>query len=150
METTPLLTRALRTTLILIVASVLLLLLLATLTYVYFSWRAKTARKPQQLYWLYRMSLMVLNQLGFQRAVLTPQEYAGETIDPQFGTEFEKFMQIYQKAKYAPVGLADDESRFVDDFSSEFRQKVFGAYSRWDIIKNFLNFIRTLRFFSVK
>ena len=132
--------------LIALLAAALLLLLLATLVYLYFSWRAGTSREPQRLYWIYRLSLMMLNQLGFERVIDTPLEYARETVDPQFGTELRQFVNIYHKSKYSPLQLAEEESRFVADFRKQFKEKVFGRYSYWEVLKNFTNFIRTLRF----
>ena len=69
---------------------------------------------------------MLLNQLGFHRVVKTPLEDAHETIDPKFGTDLEQFMNIYHKAKYAPagVGLAPAEAQFVEEFQSQFKEKM--------------------------
>ena len=93
---------------------------------------------------------MVLHQFGIYRTVKTPLEFANDTVDPEFGTEFGQFMNVYLKAKYSPQGLASSEAQFVENFTEDFREKVFQPYSRWDVIKNFLNFIRTLRFLFVK
>jgi transglutaminase-like putative cysteine protease len=131
---------------------IFILILLATFVYLYFSLRIGYARGNKKLYWMYRFSLMLLNQLGFYRVIKTPLEYAHDTIDPRFGTQLGQFVNIYQKAKYAPVGIAlsSSETQFVDQFENQFKRKVFGDYSRWDVVCNFANFIRTLRFLFVK
>lgn len=138
--------------LIAIAAGLLILILLSTALYLYFSWRIGAAKDHKKLYWLYRYSLMLLNQLGFHRVVKTPLEYAHETIDPKFGTELEQFMNIYHKAKYAPagVGLAPSEAQFVEEFQKQFKEKIFERFSRWEVLRDFANFIRTLRFLSIK
>lgn len=131
---------------------ILMLILLSTLTYLYFTLRIGVARGNRKLYWIYRFSLMVLNQLGFYRVVKTPLEYAHDTIDPRFDTQLGLFVNIYQKAKYAPAGvdLSAAEAQFVKQFQPQFKQKVLGGYSRWVVMRNFANFIRTLRFLFVK
>ncbi len=138
------------TLLIAVVAIALFLVLMATLVYFYYNWRFGMAKEPQKLYWLYRLSLMLLNQLGFHRVVKTPLEYARDTIDPKFETQLGKFVNIYHKAKYSPAGLAPEESRFVDDFKQQFNGKVFQAFSKGEVTRSFLNFIRTLRFLMAR
>lgn len=149
---TPLVQKFFRGFLGILLGVLLILFLLATLVYLYFSLRIGYARESRKLYWMYRFSLMLLNQLGFYRVVKTPLEYAHDTIDPRFGTQLCQFVNIYQKAKYAPagLGLTASEAQFVDQFNIQFKEKVLGGYSRWDVARNFANFIRTLRFLFVK
>ena len=151
-DKTPVITKFAWGLLIVLAVGLLLLILLSSALYLYFSWRIGAAKDRKKLYWVYRFSLMVLNQLGFHRVVKTPLEYAHETIDPKFGTELEQFMNIYHKTKYAPVGigLAPSEAQFVENFKSQFNNRIFSKFSRWEVLRNFMNFIRTLRFLFVR
>lgn len=90
--------------------------------------------------------MMALNQMGLVRHRETPTEYAAATVDPALDTDFRKFMSLYQKMKYAPDGLAPDESDFLSRFKNEFSGKLFSAFPRQKIIASFLDFRRTLRF----
>ncbi|RMH82778.1 MAG: transglutaminase domain-containing protein [Calditrichaeota bacterium] len=147
-EQTPVTTVIARWMVALLIGGAVLLLLSGMLVYAYISWRVGLSRDRRRLYWLYRFSLMVLNQLGFYRVLKTPLEFARENIDPQFGTRFGLFMEIYLKAKYAPpnLELTPQEQEFVEEFRREFKQRVLGSYSRWERMRNFVNFVRTLRF----
>lgn len=151
-QETPLTQRFFRGALIIIGTALLALLLFAAAVYLYLSLRIDYAKGNQKLYWIYRFSLMVLNQLGFHRVIKTPLEYAHESIDPRFGTRLGQFVNIYHKAKYAPagMGLTADESRFVETFPTQFRTQVLGSYSRREVLASFANFIRTLRFLFVR
>lgn len=149
-EKPPLAHRIFRWVLILLLAGALVLMLLATLTWAFYRWRAGAAREDRRLYWLYQLHLMTLNQLGFARMIDTPREYAEGTIDPRFEAQFGTFMNIYLKAKYAPGGLSAAEREFVTRYPALFRRQVLGRYSRWEVMKHFLNFVRTLRFLSAR
>ncbi len=149
-EETPFFTKFAWALLILLGVGIIVLLFLGLFIYSYTAWRIDLSQDKKKLYWVYRMSLMVLNQMGFYRALKTPLEYARQSIDPKFGTQLGEFMDIYLKAKYSPYELAFDELQFVERFRSQFRQKVFSAYSKQQVIRSFANFIRTLRFIFAK
>ncbi len=143
---TPLPQRILRWLLIALAAAAVMALLLATLIYFYYQLRAQRASEKARLYWLYRLTLLTLNQLGFQRVIKTPLEYAQTTVDPQFGTQMAQFLNIYHKVKYSPQELSAEERQFVQQFVDQFKQRVLGKYRWWEIVRNFVNPLPTLRF----
>jgi hypothetical protein len=104
----------------------------------------------KRLYWIYRFTLFLLNQLGFHRIVETPLEFAEKKVDPTFGTRFARFMTIYHKSKYSPVKLTEEEIRFADEFIGQMKNSITQKYKRWEIFKKFLNPIPTLRYLLVK
>lgn len=145
-EQTPLPQRIFRWLLTALAIAAITALLLASLMYVYYQLRAKQANEKARLYWLYRLALLTLNQLGFQRILKTPLEYAQYTIDPKFGTQFARFMQIYHKNKYAPQGLQPEDHAFVQQFVGQFKRQVFAKFKWWEILRNFINPVPALRF----
>ena len=146
LQDVPLPQRILRWLLTGLAIAVLLALLLASLVYLYYQFRARQASEKMRLYWLYRLALLTLNQLGFQRVIKTPLEYARTTVDPQFDVQFARFMNIYLKSKYSPQALTGEEQQFVAQFKTHFKERVFGKYKWWEILRNFVNPIPTLRF----
>ncbi len=145
-QETPFFTRFLRFVGLLIGLLLVGLLLLATLLYWYYGIRIQTARGKQRLYWVYRYTLMLLNQLGYSRRTETPLEFAHSRVDPRFGTQMTRFMNIYLQEKYAPLEFRKEDEQMVNTFLNQFKEKVLGEYSRWDVVKKFLNFRRTLQF----
>jgi hypothetical protein len=147
---TPLTQRLLRW--IVIVGALLLLVavVLAFLVYFYFWLRVRQSQEDKRLYWIYRFTLFLLNQLGFYRIVETPLEFAEQKVDPTFGTHFARFMTIYHKSKYSPEGLREDEIRFANEFVVQVENSITQKYKKWEILKKFLNPIPTLRYLLVK
>lgn len=143
---TPLSWRLFRWFITIVVGLVLVALLFALLVYVFLRWQANRSPTPQRLYWVYRLSLMVLHQMGIDRVLRTPLEFANDTVDPEFNTQFGRFMNLYLRAKYANTTLSSEEKAFVEQFNHDFRQRVFNSFSRWDIVKSFANCMRTLQF----
>ncbi len=145
-QETPFFTRFLRLVGLLTGLLLVGLLLLATLLYWYYGIRIQTARGKRRLYWVYRYTMMLLNQLGYTRSTETPLEFAHSRVDPRFGTQMTRFMNIYLQEKYAPLEFRKEDEQLVNSFLNQFKEKVLGAYSRWDVVKKFLNFRRTLQF----
>ncbi len=142
--------RFLVTLLTLLILTAVALALLGGLTYLYLLWRSRAAQPQSRLYWTYRLSLMLLNQLGVHRHGETPLEFARTQIDPRFGTDFTRFMNLYLRSKYAGKLPAGEESQLVERFRERFPAEVLQKYSRWQIVKSFANFIRTLRFLLLR
>jgi protein-glutamine gamma-glutamyltransferase len=126
---------------------VVLLLLLPTLIFRYYVWRYNRAAAIGKAYWAYRAATFWLHQVGIYRGELTPMQYARQEIDPQFGTSFGSFMNIYLKQKYAKQPLTATEQEtvagFLKPFLARLREKVkFGKR-----LAGFINPMRTVSFY---
>ncbi|RMG24741.1 MAG: hypothetical protein D6732_23275, partial [Methanobacteriota archaeon] len=142
----PFLTRFIRWITFFSGALLIMLFLMGTLLYWYYGIRIQTAKGKRRFYWVYRYTMLLLHQLGIQRRRETPLEFATQKVDPQFGTRMGEFMSLYLQQKYAPVKLESEDETYAIQFLDQFKKKVLKSYSRWDIIKHFLNFRRTLQF----
>ncbi len=147
---TPLSQRIFRWLMVAAAAVFIAALLLASLVYFYFWLRVRQSPGEKRLYWIYRFTLFLLNQLGFRRIVETPLEFAEKTVDPTFGTRFARFMTIYHKSKYSPENLSEEEIRFADEFVDQMKNSITQKYKKREIFKKFLNPIPTLRYLLVK
>jgi len=100
---------------------ILLLLLLPEFILGYYIARYKRAapdgNKP---YWAYRAATYYLHMTGMTRGTLTPMQYARDIVDPQLGTSFAGFINIYLKKKYAKQNLNANEQQSVNAFLKPF------------------------------
>ena len=133
-----------------LLGAVFMLIALGVLYYGYLSLRVRSASGKARLYWIYRQSLMLLNQMGLYRNLASPREYARQSVDPALKLDFETFMDIYHRAKYAPDPLAEQDQLFATGYPARMRERVFSQIPLWERIKHFTNFIRTLRFLLLR
>ncbi len=118
------------------------------LIWVYFNWRAKKNQDVQSsAFNKYKAATYYLNQLGYNRSTLGPQQFALLT-DKQFGTNFSAFNNVYQKAKYSKASLSPGEQKIVDDFYSSFVQKVKEDVPFKTRFNRFLNIYNTVQYFA--
>ncbi len=127
---------------------ILLFFLWPSILLAYYKMRAKGSKSSgQRAYWVYRTATYYLHQLGFERGLRTPMQYARELVDPALGTGFAPFMSIYLKEKYAKQALNEREVKAVNEFLPAFfatiRQKVKGSKR----IGGMLNPLRAISFF---
>ena len=129
-----------------------LILLLFSLPLLIFKWldlKAKNAKMiNQKAYQSYLASTYYLNQLGFAREEISPAQYAREKIDPRFGTNLFSFMQVYLKTKYSDAPLTASEQKTVEEFYQPFYKKVKQQIPFKERFSKFLNFYRTINFYS--
>ncbi len=122
---------------------ILLFLMLCLAPSFYYWWLSKKAKNEKSIFTLskvnYKNANFVLNQLGIPRGQQTPSNYARDVVDAKFGTNFEAFIQVYQKQKYSEVKLTEKEKNLVQEFYEDFNQKVFSKYSR---TQKFISFIK--------
>jgi hypothetical protein len=87
--------------------------------------------------------------VGIPRGTLTPMQYATRYVDPQLGTEYTKFMNVYLKQKYAKQPLTPQEAGYVTTFLNPFlktaRKKIKFSKRFW----GFLNPFRAIGFFMM-
>ncbi len=95
----------------------------------------------------YTAAMFYLNQLGYFRTNLGPQQYA-RMIDSQFATGFEKFSNVYQKLKYSNASLTESEKQLVNEFYTPFIRQVRGQVPFKTRVSRFLNIYNTIHFFT--
>ncbi|MEO8112047.1 MAG: transglutaminase domain-containing protein [Ginsengibacter sp.] len=130
----------------------LLVILIFSVPWLIFKWldlKAKRAKAfKQNAYYSYMASTYYLNQMGYARDEMPPAQYAKETIDPQFGTNFLTFMNVYLKTKYSNEPLTTSEQNIVESFYKPFKKKVKEQIAFKERFSKFLNFYRTINFYS--
>jgi hypothetical protein len=109
--------------------------------------RRSSADKRQLAFDKYRASMYYLNQLGYSRSNLGPQQYA-VNIDEQFGTKLQSFSNVYQKLKYSSAALTAREQTITDDFYSPFIHSVRKQVPFKTRFSRFLNIYNTIHYFS--
>jgi protein-glutamine gamma-glutamyltransferase len=125
----------------------LIIFLLPSLIYQYYLMRYRNAKPISKPYWAYRASTFYLHQAGVYRGELTPMQYASRVIDPEFGTSFTSFINIYLKQKYAKQPLTPAEEYQVRDFYKPMINKIKTRLSWKRRFFGFLNPLRTVTFF---
>jgi protein-glutamine gamma-glutamyltransferase len=126
----------------------LIILLLPALIIGYMLLRAKGAKEEgAKSYWTYRAATFYLNQIGLPRGTRTPMQYAREVVDPQLGTNFTSFMNIYLKKKYAKQPLSQQEQEYVSSFLKPFLKTARKKIKYKQRLGGFLNPMRSVSFF---
>lgn len=130
-----------------------LIILAFELPYNYWRYYNAKAKKklnnnyPRSAYYKYRAATYYLNQLGYNRSLVGPQQFALQ-IDQQFKTDFTSFNAIYQKVKYSPVPLTEEEKQIVDAFYRPFIKQIKLQVPLKTRFSRFLNIYNTIHFFS--
>jgi len=88
-----------------------------------------------------------LNQLGYHRTNLGPDEYAG-MIDKKFNTSFNRFTKVYQKLKYSSLALAENEQQLVQTFYKPFASSIRKQVPFKRRFGKFLNIYTTISYFN--
>lgn len=133
---------------IIIGALILFILLLPTLIYRYYRMRYNSAKDDKtKAYFGYRTVNFYLHQLGVFREMQTPMQYAMKTVDPQFGTNYTSFMNVYLKQKYANQPLNNKEQQVLSQFLKPTIDKIKAGVKWNERVINFINPVRTVSFF---
>ena len=118
------------------------------LIWVYFNAKAKRNGDAQtSAFDKHKAAMYYLNQLGYHRASLGPQQFATQT-DRQFGTNFSVFSNIYQKAKYSKASVTPDEQKIMTDFYASFVHKIKTQIPFKTRLSRFLNIYNTVQYFA--
>ena len=128
---------------------VLLILILPWLIYRWFRFKAmQNSSIKQKGYWSYTSAMYLLNQLGFTRDNLSPLQFAKENIDPRFKTNLSSFINAYLKTKYSTQQLTTSEENIIANFYVPFDKTVKQQISFKQRFNKFLNFYRTINYFT--
>ena len=76
-------------------------------------------------------------------------QYARNVVDPQLGTSFTGFMNIYLKKKYAKQELTASEQKYLMGFLPPFITQVRSKVPYRKRYAAFLNPLRSLSFFMI-
>lgn len=127
---------------------VLLIFLLPILILQYYKTRTNRASAAaDKSYWAYRAATYYLHMVGITRGNSTPMQYARDVVDPQFGTAFNQFMNVYLKKKYAKQALNAREQELTASFLQPFLATVAGKIKASKRLLGFLNPVRCAGFF---
>jgi len=131
-------------------ALVLVLLLLPGIVMRYYVMRYNGAKADgDKPYWAYRAATYYLHMAGIFRGTHTPMQYARSVVDPQLGTSFTGFMNVYLKKKYAKQALTGNEQQYVNGFLRPFLQTARNQIKFSKRFFGFLNPIRSASFFMM-
>lgn len=133
--------------LIALFAIIVLVLFTPYIVWRYYLLRHKISNRNDRPYWAYRAASFYLQQLGIYRHDKTPMQYAREVVDPMFGTDFTRFMNIYLKRKYANISLNEAETEYAGQFLLPFVKKIKQQISLGNRVLAFLRPGRFLSFF---
>ncbi len=126
---------------------VLLVILFYTMPYLVFQFLKSKAKKST--YYSYQASNFYLNQLGYSRTTESPNSFA-HRMDGLFGTNYEKFNNIYQKYKYSKQELSAEEQSFSQQFLPDFIKNIQQKIPFKKRMISFLNPFITFNFFGKK
>jgi hypothetical protein len=116
--------------------------------YSYYYWSAKLEQDTRKkAFKTYRLTTYYLNQVGYFRTNMGPQQYA-RGIDAMFATNFEQFSNIYQKLKYSTATLTAAEAALVQEFYKPFIKNVHNKIPWYTQASRFYNIYNTIHFFS--
>jgi protein-glutamine gamma-glutamyltransferase len=140
--------KALWITLAVILGFIVLVFASPWIIWQYLNAKAKSNKNPRaNAYNIYNASMYYLNQLGFIRNNQSPQQYA-EAIDRNFGSNFNRFTNVYQKIKYSSAPLTANEEALVQGFYEPFKFKVKDNIPFKTRFSRFLNIYNTLHYFT--
>ena len=126
----------------------LLFLLLPNIVMWYYRMRHNAAKTVSaKAYWAYRAASFYLHQTGMIKGMLTPMQFAKQVVDPQLGTSFTAFMNIYLKEKYAKQPLTSFETEQVNNFLLPFLKTAKKGIAFKKRFWGFLNPTLTISFF---
>jgi len=126
----------------------LLVFLTPTFIWFYFNATARNAKEEKsKAFNTYRAVMYYLNQLGYHRTNLGPDEYAG-MIDKKFNTSFNRFTKVYQKLKYSSLALAENEQQLVQTFYKPFASSIRKQVPFKRRFGKFLNIYTTISYFN--
>ncbi|KAA9038611.1 transglutaminase domain-containing protein [Ginsengibacter hankyongi] len=130
----------------------LFILLIFSLPWLIFQWFNYKARHTkairQKAYWSYNAAAYYCNQLGYSRDEMSPTQFAKEKIDAHFKTNFYSFMLVYLKSKYSKEPLTHSDENVVQNFYPTFYKTVKNKIPFRERFSKFLNYYRTINFFS--
>ncbi|MDR0754643.1 MAG: transglutaminase-like domain-containing protein [Prevotellaceae bacterium] len=132
---------------IILVAILIFIMVLPYIIFKYYKYKSKLKSKNVNIFYIYKTSMFLLNQLQCERKNLTPLQFASTVADKKYETEFEKFMIIYLQFKYSDIKITPDEKEFINGFYCNFKNKIRKKHGKFELVKKFLNIKQTLKFY---
>ncbi len=130
------------------IIAVLTIVLAPFALFLYYYLRAKwTKNQNRRIYFIYRYSLYLFNQMGAPRGKNTPLAYAQNIVDPRFNINFGDFMVTYLKLKYGNYVLQEDDLINIQKYFNALTTNVLAQVNLKNKIKAFFNIANTQRFF---
>ena len=128
----------------------LLILMLATpyAIFKYYRLKSKFKKKNVNVFYVYKTSMFLLNQLYCERKNLTPLQFAANVVDKKYKTDFDKFITIYLQLKYANTDISQNEKDFVNHFYLDFEKTINKNHKFFERFKRFLNLKQTFKFYT--
>ncbi|MFT4061286.1 MAG: transglutaminase-like domain-containing protein [Edaphocola sp.] len=133
-----------------VVAFILLLfLLLPRLIWWYYRLKAAMAKDfKKKAYADYRSLIFYLHQLGYAQENDTPLQYAFK-VDEKFGTQFNRFMNVYLKLKYGKdVAATTGEQSLLQSFAPDFYKQIKLRVPAGRRFKDFFRIFRAIGHFG--
>jgi hypothetical protein len=133
-----------------VTGSLLVLILLLPLLYLTYrilrvSIARNTLSKADQVY---RAALYRLHMAGLERDVETPLDYARTKVDPSLNSNFEEFMRMYLRLKYANGTLREGDPQLINRFANTIGKSILRKTGIVKGIANYFNVFRASRFFQ--
>ncbi|WP_191967869.1 transglutaminase domain-containing protein [Rhizosphaericola mali] len=126
---------------------VVVIIVLTVTPWVIFQVLVKKAKTST--YYVHRSIQFYLNQLSIEYDSESPEKYSRE-IDRHFGTDLEKFSNIYQKYKYSQQPLSQEELAFSNQILNKFRKKINQQISWKTRVSKFVMISPVFDFFANK
>lgn len=136
--------------LILIVCGILLFTI-PSIVYRWFKYKMNTSKDiKEKAYYSYKASTFLLHQLQENRFDTTPYYFAKNIVDIKYHTNFEKFMNVYLKSKYANQNLNSQDEQNIHNFFPSFEQKIKFHFTKWQRFKKFLHINQFITYFTLQ
>ncbi len=120
-----------------------------SLIYRYYKYKINNAKNnSSKAYYMYKASTFILNQIGYKRANETNLQFASNTVDAIFDTNYTKFMSIYLKIKFANQKLNEAEIDFISNYYPAFEKNIKSQTNK--LPQKFLNIPDTIHYFITK
>ena len=127
----------------------MLLLMLPLLYLVYRLMRIALAREPHsRADEVYRAALYRFHMAGIERDNETPLDYARAKVDPAFGADFEEFMRLYLRLKYAGGGVRPGDTDLIDRFVKTAGSGIHKKNGFIPTLLSYFNVVRAIRYFQ--
>ncbi|MBS1589617.1 MAG: transglutaminase domain-containing protein [Bacteroidetes bacterium] len=130
-----------------LITILLFIFLLPIVIYRYFLLRYSLSSPNGKPYWIYRATTFWLHQMGISRGQKTVMQFAEQTVDPQFETNFAGFMRLYLKQKYSHQSLSQEDLAKTKAFLSHFKSNTKNKTKLFFRIRSFLRPLRSLFYF---
>lgn len=131
-------------------SGIILLLLLFPLLYLLYrlmrvSFAPKGTTKADQVY---LVALYRFHMAGIERETETPLEYAQNKVDPALSTNFEEFMRMYLRLKYAQGNLKAEDYDTISQFANNAGPAIRRKNGFFKTTLNYFNLLRAFRYFQ--